>query len=273
MNETPSNPPVNGGGPEVISVRNLSFAYGEQRVLENVSLEVQQGEFLGIIGPNGGGKTTLLRILLGLEKRYEGDVHVFGDVPHAGHGWRARTGVVPQNRVLPPLFPVIARDVVEMGTHVRGMAPLTREEQKKRVDEALAFVGAQDYADRPLWQLSGGQKQRIFVARAIVLRPELLLLDEPTVGVDARGQDLMLQWIVNWRKQSRMTVALVSHDIGVIAPFAETLACLNVRVHFHGRPDLLTGEAIEKAYGCPAEVLFHSPHAMPHRVLEEHRHK
>jgi zinc transport system ATP-binding protein len=180
--------------------------------------------------------------------------------------------VVPQNRVTPPHFPVLARDVVEMGTHVRGMVPLGSEERQKRIAEALEFVEATEYADRPLWQLSGGQKQRILVARAIALKPELLLLDEPTVGVDARGQDLLLQWIANWRKQSGMTVVLVSHDIGVIAPLANTLACLNVRVHFHGRPDLLTGEAIERAYGCPAEVLFHS-HAMPHRVLEEHRNK
>jgi zinc transport system ATP-binding protein len=252
------------GHEAVIQIKNLSFMFG--------TLDVRRGEFLGIIGPNGGGKTTLIRILLGLEKSYGGEVKIFGEIPHASHDWRRRTGVVPQNRVLPPHFPVLARDVVEMGTRVRGMPNLAREERQKKIAEALQFVEATDYADRPLWQLSGGQRQRIFVARAIVMQPELLLLDEPTVGVDARGQDLLLQWIGNWRKQSGMTVVLVSHDVGVIAPLADTLACLNVHVHFHGRPDLLTGEAIEKAYGCPAEVLFHSPHVVPHRVLEEHRH-
>lgn len=255
-----------------ISVKNLSFSYGEQPILEDVSIEVQPGEFLGIIGPNGGGKTTLLRILLGLEKKYSGVVRIFGEAPHESHDWRRRTGVVPQNRVLPPHFPVLARDVVEMGTHVRGLPDLTRSKRQRQIAEALEFVDATGYADRPLWELSGGQKQRIYVARAIVMKPELLLLDEPTVGVDARGQDLMLQWIVNWRRQSGMTVILISHDIGVIAPLADTLACLNLRVHFHGRPDRLTGEAIEKAYGCPAEVIFHS-HGFPHRVLEEHQHK
>ena len=242
-------------------------------MLEDVNLDVQQGEFLGIIGPNGGGKTTLLRVLLGLETAYQGSVSVFGETPHAGHGWRKRTGVVPQNRVIPPHFPIPARDVVEMGTQVRGLAPMSKIERKQRVEDALAFVEATGYADKPLWQLSGGQKQRIFVARALVLQPELLLLDEPTVGVDARGQDLLLTWIADWRKQSNITVVLVSHDIGVIAPLADTLACLNVRVHFHDRPDRLTGEAIERAYGCPAEVLFHSHHSVPHRMLEEHRHK
>ncbi len=255
----------------VISVQNLSFSYGEQKVLEGVNLDVYRGEFLGVIGPNGGGKTTLLRILLGLEAGHTGTVKVFGETPHESHRWRQLTGVVPQNRVLPPHFPVLARDVVEMGTQVRGAAPMSKAERQHRVDEALAFVEATEYADKPLWQLSGGQKQRIFVARALALKPELLLLDEPTVGVDARGQDLLLQWIVNWRKQNQMTVVLVSHDIGVIAPLADTLACLNVRVHYHGQPDRLTGEAVEQAYGCPAEVLFHS-HAFPHRVLEEHKH-
>ena len=257
----------------IISVKDLSFSYGEQKVLDNINLDVQQGEFLGIIGPNGGGKTTLLRILLGLEKEYSGSVKVFGETPHDSHAWRGMTGVVPQNRVIPPHFPVLARDVVEMGTHVRGVPEMSRKEREGRVNDALSFVEATGYADKPLWQLSGGQRQRVFVARALALRPKLLLLDEPTVGVDARGQDLLLQWISKWRKESEMTVVLVSHDIGVIAPLADTLACLNVRVHFHGRPDSLTGEAIEQAYGCPAEVLFHSAHAVPHRVLQEHRHK
>ena len=257
----------------VISVKNLSFAYGAQTALEDVNLEVRQGEFLGIIGPNGGGQTTLLRVLLGLETGYRGSVKIFGETPHAAHGWRKRVGVVPQNRVVPPHFPILARDVVEMGTQVRGLPPMPKNERKQRVDNALSFVEAAGYSDKPLWQLSGGQKQRIFVARALVLQPELLLLDEPTVGVDARGQDLLLKWIAEWRKENNITVMLVSHDIGVIAPLADSLACLNVRVHFHDRPDRLTGEAIEKAYGCPAEVLFHSPHAMPHRVLVEHKHK
>ena len=256
----------------VIEVKGLGFSYGEQPVLENVSLSVRPGEFLGIIGPNGGGKTTLLRILLGLEKKYPGSVRIFGDIPHEGHNWRQRTGVVPQNRVLPPHFPVLARDVVEMGTHVRGLPPLPRVERLKKIADALEFVEATSYSNAPLWQLSGGQKQRIFVARAIVMKPELLLLDEPTVGVDARGQDLMLKWIVDWRKQTGMTVVLVSHDIGVIAPLADTLACLNIAVHYHGQPDRLTGEAIEKAYGCPAEVIFHT-HGFPHRVVEEHSSK
>jgi zinc transport system ATP-binding protein len=255
----------------IIEVENLSFAYREQRVLEDVSLSVCAGEFLGVIGPNGGGKTTLLRILLGLETRYQGRVRVFGEEPSSGMPWRKRVGVVPQHRDLPMRFPARAREVVEMGTFVRGVH-LTRAERKSRAAEALALVGAAAYADHPLGQLSGGQKQRVLVARALAAKPDLLLLDEPTVGVDLEGQDLLLEWIARWRREREMTVVLISHDVGVIAPLVDKLACLNVQLFFHDRPDLLTGEAIQKAYGCPAEVLFHSAHAVPHVVLKEHKH-
>jgi zinc transport system ATP-binding protein len=256
----------------VIEVEQLSFAYGEHAVLEDVSLSVQAGEFLGVIGPNGGGKTTLLRILLGLETRFGGRVRVFGEEPARSLAWRKRVGVVPQHRDLPPRFPIRARELVEMGTVVRGFR-LARAERRERAEEALALVGAAAYAERPLRVLSGGQKQRVFLARALAARPELLLLDEPTVGVDMEGQDLLLDWIARWKREREMTVMLISHDIGVIAPLVDKLACLNVQLHFHDRPDRLTGEAIQKAYGCPAEVLFHSASSVPHVVLKEHKHR
>ncbi len=265
-NENRMNPPP------IIDVQHLSFAYDEQPVLEDVSFQVQPGEFLGVIGPNGGGKTTLLRILLGLEKGYKGNIRIFGEDPLVSRVWRQRVGVVPQNRDYPLRFPIRAREIVELGTYVFGGPKLKLAERRDRVEEALSLVGASPFADRPLWQLSGGQKQRIFVARALAARPELLFLDEPTVGVDAHGQDLLLEWISRWRKESGLTVILVTHDIGVIAPLADKLACLNGRLHFHDRPERLTGEAIEQAYGCPAELLFHSPHALPHVVLGEHHH-
>lgn len=255
----------------VIEVEHLSFSYGEQTVLDDVSLRVHGGEFLGLIGPNGGGKTTLLNVLLGLARGCSGHVRVFGDDPLRAHGWRRRVGFVPQQHSFPLRFPIRGRDVVELGTHVRGAPLRTRAERAAMTEEALVLVGARSYADRPLWQLSGGQKQRILVARALAAKPDLLLLDEPTVGVDAEGQDLLFEWIARWKKETNLTVVLVSHDVGVIAPLADKLACLNVRLHFHDRPERLTGEAIEKTYGCPAEVIFHSRHAVPHTVLGEHR--
>lgn len=256
----------------VIEVEHLTFSYGEQRVLEDVSFEVESGEFLGVIGPNGGGKTTLLRILLGLERGYQGTARVFGEVPTASNDWRKRVGVVPQHRDAAPRFPITAREVVELGLNIIGAPRLNRGQRAERVEEALTLVGATAYAAKPLWQLSGGQKQRVFVARALVSRPDLLFLDEPTVGVDAEGQDLLLEWIARWRKERGITVMLVTHDVGVIAPLADKLACLNAKLFFHDRPDRLTGDAIQQAYGCPAEVLFHSAQAVPHIVLGEHHH-
>jgi zinc transport system ATP-binding protein len=256
----------------IIDVQHLSFHYDEQPVLEDVTFQVQPGEFLGVIGPNGGGKTTLLRILLGLEKNYTGTVRLLGEDPARGRAWRQRVGVVPQNRDYPVRFPICGRGIVELGTHVNGGPKLSPSARRERVNEALSLVGAAAFAEKPLWQLSGGQKQRLFVARALASRPEVLFLDEPTVGVDAQGQDLLLEWIARWRKQTGLTVILVTHDIGVIAPLADKLACLSRRLHFHDRPEMLTGEAIEKAYGCPAELVFHSPHALPHVVLGEHPH-
>ncbi|HEY3295701.1 MAG TPA: ABC transporter ATP-binding protein [bacterium] len=255
----------------VLDVEHLSFSYGEQPVLQDVSFGVESGEFLGVIGPNGGGKTTLLRILLGLERGYQGKVSVFGETPSAGNAWRRRVGVVPQHRDVAPRFPITAREVVALGLSIIGAPKLGHAERTVRVDEALTLVGATPYAAKPLWQLSGGQKQRVLVARALVSRPELLFLDEPTVGVDAEGQDLLLEWIARWRKERGITIILVTHDVGVIAPLADKLACLNARLFFHDRPDKLSGDAIEAAYGCPAEVLFHN-HGFPHIVLGEHHH-
>jgi zinc transport system ATP-binding protein len=256
----------------IIDVEHLNFSYGEQRVLEDVTFQVDSGEFLGVIGPNGGGKTTLLRILLGLERGFKGSVRIFGESPSSGSEWRKRVGVVPQHRDLTPRFPITGRQVVDLGLHVAGALRLSHKERTERVHEALTLVAATAYADKPLWQLSGGQRQRIFVARALAPKPDLLFLDEPTVGVDAEGQDLLLEWIAHWRKERGITVLLVTHDVGVIAPIADKLACLNSKLFFHDRPDRLTGEAIQKAYGCPAEVLFHSAQAVPHIVLGEHHH-
>lgn len=254
----------------VIEVTDLSFHYGDSPVLERVTLTVNRGEFLGLIGPNGGGKTTLLRILLGLLPADHGHVELFGEDPLHGKTWRTKVGVVPQHRETPARFPVLVRDVAAMGLTVRGAPAMSRIERQDKVQSVLAQVGIDNLAHRPMRELSGGQKQRVLIARALINQPELLILDEPTVGVDASGQDLLLRWISDWRREMGLTVILVSHDIGVIAPIADRLACLNVRLHFHDRPDKLTGEAIEKAYGCPAELIFHN-HDLPHRVVGAHR--
>lgn len=255
----------------VISIENLTFRYGSQTILENISLEVGRGEFVGLIGPNGGGKTTLLKLLIGLEKPQSGTISIFGERTDLSNEWRLRVGVVPQFQAEIPRFPVLARDVVEMGLFVRGRTALSKQEREARVAESFEMVGASSSANKPMWELSGGQRQRIFIARALAGKPELLLLDEPTVGVDSHGQDLLYTWIRSWRKEHDLTVMLISHDVGVIAPICDKLACLNIQLHFHDKPDKFTGETVEKVYGCPAELVFHS-RAIPHRVVGEHHH-
>lgn len=256
----------------VISIQDLTFRYGTQTILEHVSLEVSRGEFVGLIGPNGGGKTTLLKLLIGLEKPLSGSISIFGERTDRSNKWRTRIGVVPQFQADIPRFPVLVRDVVEMGLYVRGRSALPRREREQRIHESLEMVGATQFANKPLRELSGGQRQRVFVAKALAGRPDLLLLDEPTVGVDSHGQDLLYNWIRTWRTERDLTVMLISHDVGVIAPICDKLACLNIQLHFHDRPDKFTGETVEKVYGCPAELVFHSK-AIPHRVVGEHTHE
>ncbi|MCC6476762.1 ABC transporter ATP-binding protein [bacterium] len=253
----------------ILEVSHLTFRYGQQTALDDVSLALQRGHFLGIIGPNGGGKSTLLRLALGLETPASGSITLFGETPTRTHGWRKRVGFVPQYQSVAPRFPVSAFDVTAMGLLVRGIPEPQAEETRVRVQGALSRVGIDAPSDKPWWSLSGGQKQRVLLARAMVNEPELLLLDEPTVGVDARGNDLLLTWLDLWRKERQLTVVLVTHDTGIIAPICDRLACLNIHLHFHDHPEKLSGDDLEKTYGCPAEMLFHDS-SMPHRVVHKH---
>ncbi len=255
----------------IVSITNVSFRYGSTMALDHVNFVVEPGVFVGLIGPNGGGKSTLLRLLLGLEVPQSGSVRVFGQNPAAEHAWRSKIGHVPQQREFAARFPVTCAQVVAMGLLVRGLPTRSAEQHKAQTDRALDRVGMLEHASKPWWTLSGGQKQRVLIARALVHEPELLLLDEPTVGVDARGQDQLNAWLSEWRAERSLTVVLVSHDIGAISPICDQLACLNVQMHFHDRPEKLSSEEVEKAYGCPAKLVFHD-HSMPHMVVGKHEH-
>lgn len=231
-------------------------------VLEGLSLTVQPGHFLGIIGPNGGGKTTLLKVVLGLIVPSRGTVSVLGRSPGEARG---KVGYVPQHFHFDTGFPVSVIDVVLMGrlALVGPMRPYGSV-HRGRAHVALEEVGIADLADRPIGSLSGGQLQRVMLARALVTEPKVLLLDEPTSSLDTRvGRDV---YDLLGRLAEEMTVILVSHDIGVITRHVETIACLNQRLHYHHSKEL-TGEMIEAAYGCPVDLVAHGH---PHRVLEQH---
>ena len=245
-----------------VELRGVSFAYGRTPVLESVDLAAGRGEFLGVIGPNGGGKTTLLKLVLGLLEPDAGEVRVLGRRPSEARG---RVGYVPQHARFASDLPVRVRDVVLMGRLGPGLrASAWSGEDRAAAERALDRMEILELAGRPAGRLSGGQVQRMLIARALAMEPELLLLDEPTSGVDSRmGRSLygMLE-----EMSGRITVILVSHDIGVISREVDSVACLNRRLFYHGS-EKLSPEALEAAYGGDVELISHGS---AHRILDEH---
>ena len=246
----------------VVQVDDVSFSYGAEPVLDGVSLEVRRGEFLGLVGPNGSGKTTLLRLLLGLQQPARGRIRLFGqDLASFRQWWRV--GYVPQRpAALAGGFPATVEEVVQTGlVAVAGRGGPGRPAEERRPPrtprEALALVGIEDLARRPIGRLSGGQQQRVFLARALVSRPELLILDEPLEGVDAATQDRFYGLVRRLREQEGLTVIMVSHDVGVISAEVTTLACLNRRLFFHGTPEKLEPGTMAELYGFPVTTLHH----------------
>ncbi len=227
-----------------IEIRRLSFRYQGPTILQNVSLTIRSGEMVAIVGPNGGGKTTLLKLILGLLRAEHGEVRVFGRPPR--RSW-AQIGYMPQHSHLDPDFPVTVLDTVLMGrlgpTHRFG--PMGRKERELSM-EKLEQVGLVDKAHQPLNALSGGQRQRVLIARALVTEPRLLLLDEPTANLDLRVENEFHQLL---RKLNRtLTVALVSHDLGFVSPLVDRVVCVNREVRVHPTSEI-TGEVISKIYG------------------------
>jgi zinc transport system ATP-binding protein len=253
---------------QVIEIHNLNFSFNSQAVLRDVDLDVKEGDFMAMIGPNGGGKTTLLKLMLGLLAADSGSIRMFGERPPAvSH----RIGYVPQDVNINKDFPVSALDVVLMGKLKPGRG-WSRHSQADRdaARDALAQVGMQEFCDRRIGELSGGQRQRVFVARALITQPELLFLDEPTASIDTRGQREFYTLLKELNKQ--ITIIVVSHDLMVVSEFVKSVACVNQRLHYHGHAEL-TGEMIELMYQCSAEEVCPVEliaHGMPHRVLHEH---
>jgi len=247
-----------------VSISGLWVCRGTHPLLENISLELQEGDFLGLIGPNGGGKSTLLKVMLGLIKPDRGEVRIFDRPPREARG---SVGYMPQKTLFDQSFPVRALDVVLMGRYSRaGLLRRYRQEDREAALAALDAVGMSGLADREIGALSGGEQQRVFVARSLVSNPRLLLLDEPTSGVDSAQQKEFYDLLCRLNHDKRIAIVLVSHDITAISKYVNKIACLNQRLYYHGTKEL-TREDIEKAYGCPVEMIAHGT---PHRVLRDH---
>lgn len=255
--------------PAIIDIRGVTILRNELIVLDSVSLTVSKGEFTAIVGPNGSGKTTLIKAVLGLIKPDRGEISVFG-VPVGQLGERrSKIGYVPQIFEIDLNFPITVFETVLMGTYGRiGIGRRPRLEDREAAMAALEKVGVADLKDRSLARLSSGQRQRVFIARALANNPELLVLDEPTTGVDVTTTGSLYS-LLRQLKGEGVTVVLVSHDIGVVAAYIDTIACLNTSLVAHCRPDeAVCTEALTEMYGCDVAFLHHGE--APHIVVEEH---
>lgn len=257
---------MNEKGP-IIELEHVKVAYQDLLVLDDVSLTVPAGSFLAIIGPNGAGKTTLLQVILGLVRPASGRVRIFGKVPAELDGERRRIGYVPQILSVDVNFPVSVREVVLMGRYGRmGLFRRPTRGDYRAAKEAMERVGVVDLADRPIRRLSGGERQRVFLARALANEPDLLLLDEPTTGVDTASSEGLYE-LLRVLHASGITMLVVSHDVGVVASYVEGVVCINRRLVAHGRPaEVLGSDALSKMYGCDAMFFHHG--RVPHLVVE-----
>ncbi len=247
---------------EVITLHHVWAGYGTTPILEDINLVVKELDFIGLIGPNGGGKTTLLKVLLGLISPERGEVKIMG---HSVVKGRRYIGYVPQLLEFDRDFPLRVEDVVRMGR--LGKRRLLQRYNRK--DEAIVTwgleqVGMADLRDRPIGQLSGGERQRVYIARALASEPRILLLDEPTANVDTKVQNSIYE-LLGELNQS-LTILMVSHDIGAVSTYVKTVGCLNHRLFYHN-DKLITPEMIEQTYKCPVDLIAHG---VPHRVFSQH---
>jgi len=250
---------------EVIRLEDVWVKYGDLTILEEINLSVQNLDFLGIIGPNGGGKTTLLKVILGLIKPTRGKVTVLGNSPEKS---RRFIGYVPQITQFDREFPVTVLDVVLMGRLGRkGLLGKFDEEDRKVAYKALESVEMLEFKDKQVGKLSGGQLQRVLLARALASDPRILLLDEPTASIDEPTKTELYGLLKNLNQ--KITIILVSHDIGVISSYVDKIACLNKRLFYHGSKEM-DKTTIEKTYQCPVDLIAHG---IPHRVLRKHKEK
>jgi len=249
--------PVGLPDESAISVDRVSFAYpGVGTVLDGVSLDVRSGERLGVLGPNGGGKSTLMRLIMGLAKPSGGSVRLLGGDPDRARR-EGRVGYLAQRVTAELGFPLSVRQVVAMPVSRRaspfGPTPRSALDAAAR---ALELTGAGDLAERPIGGLSGGQLQRVMIARAVVTSPKVLLLDEPTVGIDVEGQRRFGEMLDRLRAELDLTVVTVSHDLRTVATTSDRVACLRRTLHYHDAPEGLTPEVLREVFSHDVEAVF-----------------
>lgn len=243
-----------------IELNNVSFSYDHTTVLENLSFTVRKGEYLGIIGPNGGGKTTLIKIILGLLQPTSGTISLFGKDRH-DFKEKYRIGYVPQRITqAEKSFPATVFEVVRTGRIARlGFFERFTKDDTEAVERAMEISGIARYRDTLIGNLSGGERQRVFIARALASEPDVLILDEPTVGVDIGAQKTFYDFLSSLNKDHNITIIFISHDIDAVSQETKTVLCLNHNLVCHGLPqDLLNEHILERLYGKHSQRVPHN---------------
>jgi len=245
---------------KAVEINHLSIKFNEQLILNDINFSIEEKDFMAIIGPNGGGKTTLLKVILGILTPDEGKVKVFGKDPKKS---KDLMGYLPQRLDFDHDFPINVFETVLMGRY-HGLLKKYSNQDHKAVTQALKDVEMDELKDRQISKLSGGQMQRVFIARAIVRDPKLLIMDEPMASIDPEMQHSFYELMS--RLKNKMAIVLVSHDVGAVSTHVDKIACLNQKLYYHG-PVEDSAEGLEEVYHCPIELISHG---IPHRVLKEH---
>ena len=244
----------------IIEIKNLSAGYDGRNVLHDVNLTVYERDFLGIIGPNGGGKTTLIKCILGLLKPTGGSIQFYPETLSIGY--------LPQYNTIDRKFPISVEEVILSGLSIqKKLSARFTADERERGKQIIARMGLEGLEQRSIGQLSGGQLQRALLGRAIISDPSVVILDEPSTYIDKRFEARLYQLLAEINKEC--AIILVSHDIGTVLQQVKSIACVNETLDYH--PDTgVTTEWLEKNFNCPIELLGHG--TLPHRILGEHHH-
>jgi zinc transport system ATP-binding protein len=245
---------------KAIDINSLTVKLNGREVLNNITLSLDEGRFFGIVGPNGGGKTTLLRAILGLIRPTSGEIRIFGQPPEAVLKIGSVFGYLPQTLKVATDFPVRVIDVVIMGRYGRiGVMRRPKKEDRQKALEYLSVMGIEELKYMPFGNLSGGQQQRASIARALAGEPKILLLDEPHTGIDVIGQGDFYHLLKGLQKKLGITIVMASHDIGTIPAYVDEIACLSNTLHYHGNPlGALNETVLTELYGKNVDLLQHT---------------
>lgn len=250
---------------KLIELKNITAGYENTLAIENATLSIHSADFIGIIGPNGGGKTTLLKVILGLEKPWQGEIIYHS--PGINQGEQGKMGYLPQINQFDDRFPISVFEVVRSGlVNRRKIFGGYRSEDNDKTMQVLKDIGIEDIRNKSIGDLSGGQKQRVFLGRAIVSDPEVLFLDEPNTYVDNKFEGELYEMLKELNKQ--MAIVLVTHDLGTISSYIKSIVCVNRSVHHH-ESNTITEEQLA-VYNCPIQLITHGE--VPHTVLKSHHH-